>query len=208
VRLLALGLVMALGAASASSAACSEHTKKKRTAMLNDDDAAAVVRREGAAAVGRPERKVKNVTPVLPQMLMAELDDGSQTTLLVLDGHVVTARGTPVVARYLELLDFPKTHALERDQLIALLTLWGEVPRAIAPLSQFIPGPHQEEAALAFDGHGALLTLYGRVQTTPPSGFPGQAPLLKIELRIDKERHFKWQLARWDGETYQPHPLP
>jgi hypothetical protein len=212
--LLAL-LVSATLCAACATAACSEH-KRKRT-MLNDDEAAAVVRREGAAAVGRPERKVKSVTPVLPQMLMAELDDGTQTTLLILDGHVVTGKGTSVVARYLELLDFPKTHALDRDQLIALLTLWGDVPHAIAPLSQYVPGPHEEEAALAFDGSGALLTVYGHPQATPTAPFPpqpdgvgfaGDAPLLKIELRIDRERHFKWQVARWDGQKYQPHALP
>jgi hypothetical protein len=198
---------LAAWCASSASAPAGEH-KKARTLMLNDEEAAAVVRREGAAAAGKPERKVKNVTPVLPQMLMAELDDGTQTTLLVLDGHVVTKKGDAVVARYLELVDFPKKHALDRDQLIALLTLWGEVPRPLAPLSQFVPGPHQEEAALAFDGHGALLTVYGRAHTTPSSGFAGEAPLLKIELRVDNERHFKWQLQRWDGERWQPHALP
>jgi len=194
--------------------------------MLDDEAVGAVVRREGAAAAGRPERKVQKVTPVLPQMMMADFDDGTQATLLVLDGHVVVGKSMATVARYLELLHFPAKHALDRDQLIAVLTKWGEVPRGLQPLSQLVPGPQGEEAALIFDGEGALLTVYGRLRaaTMPaqPSGIgrghgggsggggghPGEAPFLRIELRIDHERHFKWRTERWDGEKWQPQPLP
>jgi hypothetical protein len=175
--------------------------------MLGDDEVAVVVRREGAAASGKPERKVTKVSPVLPQMMLADFDDGAQQTFLVLDGHVVTQKGNAVVARYLLLLDFPKKHALSRDGLISILETWGEVPRAAAPLNSYIPGPHEEEAALTYDAQGARLVVYGRAPSGPGGGFAGQPPLLRSELRIDQERHFKWRVDRWDGEAWQPHAL-